>query len=363
MKIGIIGCGSICNAYFNGSKIFPMLEIAACADIRQDAAVAKAAEFKVTAMSVEKLLADPEIGMVINLTIPKAHAEITLNALNAGKHVYSEKPLAITREEGRLIQETAKTRKLRVGCAPDTFLGGGQQTCRKLLDDGWLGRPVAGTAFMLCHGPERWHPNPAFFYQKGAGPMFDMGPYYVTSLVHMLGPVRRVAAITGASLKERIAECKEHYGERLPVEIPTHYSGTLEFHNGALVTMVISFDVWAHGHAPIEIYGSNASLQVPDPNSFGGVPRLKNRDMKEWQDQCLSHGYSENTRSIGAADMVCAIQANRPHRCGLSLANHILDVMHSFEESSVTRQAVEIKTTCDRPAPLPLGLIPGQVDL
>ncbi len=362
MKIGIIGCGCISAAYFDAAKTFDILEVVACADIHRPAAEAKATERGVKAVTVEQLLGDREIEMVINLTVPKAHAEVTLNALNAGKHVYSEKPLAVTREEGCRILETARTLNLRVGCAPDTILGGGQQTCRKLIDDGWVGRPVAATAFVLCHGPECWHPNPAFFYQKGGGPMFDLGPYYVTSLVHLLGPVKRVAAITQASFKERIAECKEQYGARLPVEVPTHYSGTLEFHNGTLVTMVISFDVWAHGHSPIEIYGSEASLQVPDPNTFGGDPRLRPRGATAWKEMCLSHGYTENMRSIGAADMAWAIRSGRPHRCRAELAHHVLDVMHSFEESSTSGKAVELTSTCDRPAPLPLGLMKGQLD-
>lgn len=363
MKVGIVGCGNISGAYFNASKTFSKLEVVACADINAEAAAAKAAEYKIKALTVDQLLADREIGLIINLTIPKAHADITLRALNAGKHVHSEKPFAVTRDEGKQILTTAKTRGLRVGCAPDTFLGGAHQTCRKLLDDGWIGRPVAGTAFMLAHGPERWHPNPAFFYQKGGGPMMDMGPYYITALINLLGPVKRVSAITKASFPERIAECKEHFLEKLPVEVPTHYSGTLEFHNGAVVTVVISFDIWAHAHSsPMEIYGSQGSMLIPDPNGFGNFPKIRRSDSKEWKEMSLTHGYIENMRSIGAADMVCAIESGRQHRCNAELAFHATDVMQSFEDSSSSGRAVELASTCERPAPLPMGLINGQLD-
>ena len=363
MKIGIIGCGNISQAYFNAAKVFPKLQVVACADINEAAAKAKAEENTVEALTVAGLLARKDIKAVINLTIPKAHAEVSLQALKAGKHVHSEKPLAVTREEGRKIIETAKKKGLRVGCAPDTFLGGGLQTCRKLIDDGWIGRPTGGTANMLGRGPEGWHPNPAFFYQKGAGPMFDMGPYYITALVHLLGPVKRVAANTGRAYEKRLATCKEHFGELLPVEVPTHLAGSLEFHSGAIITVTISFDVWRPWPAnPIEIYGTNGSLAVPDPNGFGGSVKLFKEGQKEWQESAYTHGYTENMRSIGLADMVNAIDSGRPHRCSGELAYHVLDVMHAFEESSVTGKHVVLASTCPQPAPLPLGLVKGMLD-
>ena len=217
LTVGIIGCGNISQAYFNAAKVFRILNVVACADLRMEAARAKAEENGVCALTVDELLASPEIAAVINLTVPKAHAEITLRALRAGKHVHSEKPLAITREEGQAILELARAQGLRVGCAPDTFLGAGLQTCRKLIDDGWIGRPCGGNAMLLGRGPEGWHPNPAMFYEIGAGPMFDMGPYYLTALVHLLGPVKRVAANTGQAYRQRLATCQEHFGEWLPV--------------------------------------------------------------------------------------------------------------------------------------------------
>ncbi|MDL5055363.1 Gfo/Idh/MocA family oxidoreductase [Oscillatoria laete-virens NRMC-F 0139] len=363
MKTGIIGCGNISAAYFDGAKTFDTLEIIACADINEEAAQVKARQHGVRPMTVDEIFKHPEIELIINLTIPKSHADVTLCALEAGKNVYSEKPLAVTRNQGRDIMRQASQKGLRVGSAPDTFLGGGLQTCRKLLDDGIIGKAVAGTAFMMGHGPEDWHPNPRFFYQKGAGPMFDMGPYYLTALIHLLGPIRAVAAMTKASFAERVAGCAELKGTKFPVEVPTHYSGTLEFHCGVIVTVVMSFDVWEHGHSPIEIYGTQGSLKVPDPNSFEGPVSLHQSGRRGWSDYPLTHGYADNMRSIGAADMIDAIQQGRPHRCSLEMAFHVLDVMHSFEESSSTGRTVEILSTCPQPSALPVGLCNGELSL
>ncbi len=352
LTVGIIGCGNISQAYFNASKTFRILNVVACADINAKAAEAKGEENGVRAMSVDELLASREIDAVINLTVPKAHAEVTLRALRAGKHVHSEKPLAVTREEGQEIIATAKAMNLRVGCAPDTFLGAGLQTCRKLIDDGWVGRPCGGSAVFLSHGPEGWHPNPAFFYQQGAGPMFDMGPYYLTALVHLLGPVKRVAANTGKAYGKRLATCEEHFGEWLPVAVPTHQAGSLEFHSGAIVTVTLSFDVWwPYDANPIAIYGTNGSLQVPDPNCFGGAVKYFSGGMNSWQEMAHSHGYADNMRSIGLADLAYALQSGRPHRCNGELAFHVLDVMCAFEESSLTGEHIDIASTCANPPP------------
>lgn len=361
--IGIIGCGNISQAYFNGSKIFEVLKVVACADLKTPLAEAKALEHGCKAQTVDELLANPEVQLVINLTIPAVHAEVSLAALAAGKHVYSEKPLAVSLEDGRRILDSAESRGLLVGCAPDTFLGGGYQTCRKLIDDGWLGRVIGGTAYMMNRGPESWHPNPAFFYEPGAGPMFDMGPYYVTALVHLLGPVKRVSAITNQAFTERIATSKEQFGRILPVSIPTHYSGSLEFHGGAVITMTISFDVLAHGHGPVELYGTEGSLKAPDPNTFGGPIQLWTPATKEWQGQAFSHRYLGNSRSIGAADLASSIlsEGKRPHRASGALAYHALEVMHAFERSSRSGSAVEILSRPNQPAGLPLGLIEGRI--
>jgi len=361
VQIGIIGCGNIFPAYAKCSKLFPILELKACADINPETASARATEFGITPMSIEELLADPSISLVINLTIPKVHAKVSRDILAAGKHAYSEKPIGTDLEQARDLVAFAAERGLRLGCAPDTFLGAGYQTCRKLIDDGWIGRPIGGSAMMLSSGPESWHPNPAFFYERGAGPMFDMGPYYVTALVHLLGPVQSVSAMVSKARAERLATCKEQFGKMLPVEIPTHYSGSLLFQNGAVVNLGISFDVRAHQHKPIEIYGTEGSLAAPDPNTFGGPVSIF-RGEDGWKEVPLTHGYRENSRSIGAADMAYAVESGRAHRCDGSLALHVLEVMSAFEESHNKRSWVDIQNQCVQPKAFPLGLPPGLLD-
>lgn len=361
VKIGVIGCGNISPAYFNASQKFKSVQITACADMRLEAAKARAAEYKLEAMTVDALLDSKEIEVVLNLTTPQSHVELNMRALEAGKHAYSEKPLGIDRAEGKKSVDLARKKKLLLGCAPDTFFGGGHQTCRKLIDDGWIGRPVAGTAFMMCRGHERWHPNPAFYYLNGGGPMLDMGPYYLTALVNMLGPVKRVCASTAKTFKERICTCKERNGERLPVEVQTHQAGVVDFASGAVVTVVMTFDVWRGDHNPIEIYGTEGSLKVPDPNGFGGKV-LVSRKGGDWSEVPLTHGYAENFRSVGMVDMAMASRSGRAHRCSGDLAYHVLEVMQSFAESSAQGRHIDIKSACERPAPLPLGLMDGELD-
>jgi predicted dehydrogenase len=307
------------------------------------------------------MLADPEIEIIVNLTPPTAHAAISLAALEAGKSVHSEKPLGLDREEGRKIIETARKRGLRVGCAPDTFLGGGQQTCRKLIDDGWIGEPVAATAFMLGHGPEGWHPNPGFFYLRGGGPMFDMGPYYLTALINLLGPVRRVTGSARISFKERVSPGPKNLGMSWPVEVPTHVAGVLDFAAGPVGTLITSFDSWGHNLPRIEIYGSQGSLSVPDPNTFGGSVRVRRAGVQEWTEIPLSHS-SEVGRGIGVADMAYGIRCGRPHRANGDLAYHVLDLMQSFIEASDSEHHIHVQTTCERPVALPIGLPAGVLD-
>lgn len=360
--LGIVGCGNISNAYFKGASAFELLKVVSCADRIHERALAKAEEHGCNAQSVEELLANPEVELVINLTHPAAHAELSLQALEAGKHVHCEKPLAVTLEEGKHVLDTARDKGLLTGCAPDTFLGAGLQTCRKLLDDGWIGRPVSGTAFMMSRGPESWHPDPGFFYQTGAGPLFDMGPYYITALVHMLGPVKRVIAMTTKAFESRTATCKEQFGKELPVEVPTHNAGVLEFHSGTVITLTISFDVCAHRHSPLELYGTEGSLQMPDPNTFSGPVQLLTRKEGEWREQALSHPYADNMRGIGAADMAMAIRHGTRQRTSGELGYHVLEVMHAFEASFTSGEQVKIESAPQQPDPLPLGLIEGRLD-
>jgi predicted dehydrogenase len=365
MKLGIIGCGNISGAYFSGVKFFDCIEIKACADLNMDAAKKVAEEFGVQAMTVEELLADPEIELVVNLTIPAAHAPVCMQVLEAGKHVHVEKPLAVDLDEAKKVIELAEAKGLRVGCAPDTFLGAGLQTCRKMIDDGYIGKPLAGTAFMLGRGPEPWHPNPGFFYQKGGGPMLDLGPYYVSALVHLLGPATRVTAVTTKGYDVRIAGHESIRGQELPVDVPTHYSGMIEFASGAVITMVMSFDVKGHNiSSPIELYGTDGSLKVPDPNCFGGPVMLTRPEsgFNEWKECALTHNYAENSRIIGAADMATAIRTGRPHRCSGEFAYHVLEVMEAFQMAHEAGGRYELKSTCAQPAPFPTGMLEGLLD-
>jgi predicted dehydrogenase len=321
------------------------------------AAEARAKEYGLKAMSVDALLADPAVEIVLNLTIPKAHVAVGLQALKAGKHVYSEKPLGVVFKDGKKLIDFAAKQKLRVGSAPDTFLGGAHQTCRRLIDAGKIGTPVGGTASFMCPGHERWHPAPDFYYQKGGGPVLDMAPYYITDLVNLLGPVARVSAMTSMPQKTRTIISKPRQGETIPVEVPTHAAGTLEFVSGALVQMSMSFDVPAHRHLPIEIYGTKGTLIVPDPNRFGGEIEFA-AEKDKWIPLKTELPYADgNYRSIGLADMAHAVRSKRPHRASGALALHALEVMEAFDRSAAGGKAVAITTRPERPAPLEESLV------
>jgi predicted dehydrogenase len=362
-RVGIIGCGNISGIYFKAGQTFRQIEIAACADIDRSRAEAKASEHGVAKVyTPDELLADPDIDLVLNLTIPNAHYSVCKAALLAGKHVHVEKPLSITREQGAELVAIAKEKGLRVGCAPDTFLGGGHQTCRKLIDDGWIGEPVAATAFMQCHGHESWHPDPEFYYKTGGGPMFDMGPYYLTDLVFLLGPIASIMGSTRITFPERTITSAPKYGTKIQVDVPTHVTGIMNFASGAIGTITTSFDVWSHTHSCIEIYGTEGSLLVPDPNGFGGKVQIRRMGASEWTEVPLSHGFAENSRGVGVADIAHALITGRPHRCSGELANHVLEAMHAFHISSDTKQLYTMQTTCDRPKPFPLGLPKDALD-
>ena len=359
MKIGIIGCGTISSAYFEGARKTDILKIKACADLRMEAAQAQAEKYNCHACTVDELLADSEIELVVNLTIPRAHVDVGLQVLEAGKHVYSEKPLGVDVESGRQLIETAAEKGLRVGSAPDTFLGAGIQTSRQALDTGKIGSPIAGSAFMCGHGPEGWHPNAAFYYDIGGGPMLDMGPYYVTALVNILGPVKRVAAITTKGFEERIATSQALHGTKIPVQITTHLTGTMEFENGTIVTTIMSFDMWRQSLPCIEIYGETGSMQVPDPNGFGGPVNVCPAG-GDWEAEEIA--FPNNARMIGVIDMVSAIRSGRMHRANGGLAYHVLEVMLAFDKSSETGEHVVIESTTERPDPVPLGLEEWKID-
>jgi predicted dehydrogenase len=349
LKTGIIGCGNISKAYFTSCRRFPNLDLVACADLDLNRAKDAAEQYGVArALSVDDLINDPEIEIVINLTIPKAHAEIDVRALLAGKHVFSEKPFALSLEEGLQIRDAALAANRRVGCAPDTVMGAAVQTCRKLLDDGAIGTPVAFVATMLCGGHESWHPAPDFYYQKGGGPLFDMGPYYLHALITLLGPVRRVTGRTRITHPERTAKS----GQKIPVEIPTHTAAVLEFQNGVIGTLVMSFDVPgpSTNNRCIELYGTGGILRVPDPNRTDQDVLLARQGETEFTTIPLTHPYVAGSRGLGVADMAAAISAGRPHRANDAIALHTVEIMEAIHVSSDTGRQVELTTTCERPA-------------
>lgn len=363
LRIGLIGCGNISAIYFQAGQKFKSLEIVACADLDLERAKSRAIEFKSPkACTVSELLKDPDIDLVLNLTIPKAHAEIAMAALEAGKHVYGEKPLTISLEDGKRMQELARKKGLLIGNAPDTFLGGGLQTSRKLVDEGWIGTPVAATAFMMGPGHERWHPDPEFYYKEGGGPMFDMGPYYLTALLSLLGPVSRVTGSAQITYPERTITSEPKRGQNIEVEVPTHISGVLDFESGAIGTIITSFDVWHHNMPWIEIYGSEGTLRVPDPNTFGGPVLLKRHDAAEWAEIPLTHGFIENSRGLGLVDLAYAIEQKRLPRANGEMAYHVLEIMHGFHEASNKGQHYHLQSSCERPEAFPVGIHDNNID-
>jgi predicted dehydrogenase len=360
--IGIIGCGNISAAYLKATQRFPILDVRAVADLRSEAAERRGAEFGLPATRVDQLLKRDDIEIVVNLTVPLAHTDVSLAVLKAGKHVHSEKPLGVNVAEARKVMDLAAAKNLRVGSAPDTFLGGGHQTARKLIDDGAIGAPVAGSAFFMCPGHERWHPAPGFYYLRGGGPMLDMGPYYITDLVQLLGPVASVMGSTARPKSERLVTSEPMNGALIPVEVATHVAGMLEFESGAVVSIAMSFDVPKHRHTPIEIYGDKGAILVPDPNRFGGEVQVA-KTGADWETVPLTHGHVDGEfRSIGVADMATAIVAGRPHRASGALAFHVLEVMEAFQASSDEGRRVKIQSSVERPAAMPAGRETGQID-
>ena len=363
INVGIVGCGNISEAYFLGTRKYAHLNLVACADLDPARARAKAAQHGVRACAtVTDLLEDPAVDIVVNLTVPKAHASVNTAALLAGKHAYCEKPFALNTADGAAVLALAKSQNLLVGCAPDTFFGAGIQTARAAVDAGAIGQPVAALAFMMCRGHESWHPSPQFYYEKGGGPMFDMGPYYLTALVNLLGPAKRVAASASAAFRERLITSQPFAGTRIPVETPTHLTGTVDFVSGATATVVMSFDTWPYPLPCLLLYGTDSTLEVPDPNNFNGPVRRRSADGKTYEDLPQTHT-PDRSRSAGVADMAYSIlRRARPHRASGELAQHVVEIMEAFEKSSTSGRHVLLSTTCARPAALPATLGPGELD-
>ena len=355
LGVGIIGCGKISRIYLENLRAFEATEVRAVADLDLERARATATEHGVAVgCSVEDLLADPAVEVVVNLTVPQAHHLVSRAALQAGKHLYSEKPLALDRSESRELLDLAEAAGLRIGCAPDTFLGGGIQTCLEAIDGGLIGRPVAAGGFMMSHGPESWHPSPAFFFRKGGGPLFDMGPYYLTALIALMGPIARVTASAAITFPERTVGSRPLAGTTIPVDTPTHVAGVLEFASGAIGTLTTSFDVWGARLPFLEIYGTHGSLSVPDPNTFGGSVALLEAGSKEWRDLPVTRPHASNSRGVGLADMAQALRAGTAHRASGDLGHHVVDVMQGLLDSAERRVHVEATSLCGRPAAMPL---------
>lgn len=353
LSLGIIGTGNIFPAYLRNvlrAQKGGHLRLVGVAD--GDAATAKkrAKEFGLKAFSVDALI-DGEADVILNLTPPLAHHAIGLRVLGAGKHLFSEKPMAATFAEGKELVAAAKRAKRRLGCAPDTFLGAGAQTVRAALDAGTIGPVRHGFGFFMNHGPDHWHPNPAFFYQPGAGPLFDVGVYHLTHLVNHFGPVRSVRAVAHRTHEVRTIPLGAKKGQKLPVAVDTHIVAHLDFASGPQIVLTASFDVWKHAHQPFEFYGDQGTLLGPDPNQFGGAVRW-NVQTGEWQRATGKRPYHSNARGLGLVDMIRAIGENRPHRCSGEMALHVLEVMESTLKAAQGGKAVRITTTCERPAPL-----------
>ncbi|GLY30413.1 Gfo/Idh/MocA family oxidoreductase [Kineosporia sp. NBRC 101731] len=356
LRIGVIGAGAISGQYSRTLARLPHLPITSIADLNPERAQALAAAHPgARTETAGQLLAADDVDLVLNLTIPAVHGEIALAALAAGKHVYGEKPLALTVDEGRQVLQVAADQGLRVGCAPDTVLGTGIQTARSLLDAGRIGTPVAATAFMTTPGHERWHPDPEFLYRPGGGPLLDMGPYYLTSLVHLLGPVATVTGVGARPTSSRVIGSGPRAGTSFGVEVDTHVTGILVHESGAVSTLMISFDVWAARLPRIEVYGSNGSLSVPDPNHFDGDVEIFTAQDQQWQPVPPTAGYVEGGRGIGIADLAQALADGGRHRVSGNLALHVLDVMETLLHAAQEGRTLPISTPCERP--------PGITDL
>jgi len=345
-----VGCGNISGIYFKNLGEFAETEIVACADLDLSRAMEAAAKNGIPkALDPESLLNDPEVDLVLNLTVPKAHGSVALAAVNAGKHVYNEKPLTIERSDAKALLERAEAKGVRVGCAPDTFLGGAHQTCRAIIDEGMIGEPVACHAFMLCHGHESWHPSPEFYYEIGGGPMLDMGPYYLTALINLMGSIRRVTGSTRITFPSRTITSQPKAGKVIEVEAPTHYAGIMDFASGAVGEITTSFDIWSHKLPLISIYGTEGSMIVPDPNGFGGEVFVRTRQSSDWELVPNRFGFTENARGVGVRDIALAIAEGRPHRASGALAYHVLDAMHGFDDASKQGTHIELTSGVARP--------------
>jgi len=353
MKVGIVGCGVISKHYAENAAAFDGFELAACADLEPAFAGALAADHGLEALGVDELIADPGLDAVLNLTPPAAHAEVTRAALAAGKHVYSEKPLAPFAGDAAELVAEAERRRLALGCAPDIFLGGAYQAARALVDEGAIGEPVAVSAAMLVGGADAWHPSPEQFFQDGAGPLLDMGPYYLTAIVALLGPIAHVAGFASTPTPKRTIRVGPRAGGSFAVGTPTHVSTVLELESGVTANLVASFEATDRYVCDLEIHGREGVVSLPDPNAFEGPLRLR-RNRGEWEEIAYASRGAREARGIGLQDLVEAVAEGRAPRASGALGSHVVDVARSVLQAAAEGRTVEVSSRAARPEPLPV---------
>lgn len=355
MNVGMVGVGCISGIYLkNLHEVFHGLRLVAVCDLIRERAEKAQKEYNVPKLydTMEELFADPEIDIVLNLTRPYQHYEVSKAALLAGKHVYSEKPLGADLAEGEELVALAKEKGLVIGGAPDTFMGAGIQTCRKLIDEGLIGEVVGGRCAMASHGVETWHPDPDFYYQRGGGPLFDMGPYYITALINLLGGIKSVYGYHRTAYQTRLITAKPHEGEIIQVNTPTHIESFLTFDSGAVVSLLTSFDVYNTKQTNIEIYGTKGTLYVPDPNCFDGKITFYNGETRQTEEYPLAFDYGKNSRCLGLADMAKSIETGNPSRTTCKQTFHVLETMASIMKSAELQAPVELTSHFEREAPM-----------
>jgi predicted dehydrogenase len=363
--VGIVGNGNISPIYLkNLTTVFnEIVQVKGVCDLIPERSASAKEKWNIPCVyeTMYDMFNDKEIEIVLNLTTPKQHYGVAIEALRHGKNTHSEKPMSVSLKDAKELFDLGREKGLLVGVAPDTFMGGGIQTCRKLLDDGYIGKPIGAAAYMTGHGHETWHPDPEFYYEQGGGPMLDMGPYYVTALVNLLGPVKRLTGTSHRMFETRTITSPGKYGKVIPVDVDTHINGIMEFENGAVGSIIMSFDTWKSEHPNIEIFGTEGTMQVPDPNGFGGPVRIQRKD-GDFYELPLTHIYKENERGVAVADMARALRTGRKHRANSELAYHVLDIMLGFGVSSAAGTHYTLQSTCSRPAPMPMDIIHGHLD-
>jgi predicted dehydrogenase len=371
IAVGVVGCGVISDVYLgNMQDRFHEVEVVAVSDAVAERARERAEQYHVAqVLSTDELIASPDVELVVNLTLPQQHAAITRAALTAGKHVWTEKPLALDLDEARELVALASERDLLLACAPDTVLGTAVQTARHLIDAGFIGTPFGVHADLLRVGPETWHPDPAFLYKIGAGPILDSGPYFIAAMTYLLGPVANVFARGVAPVAERIITSQPKFGERIPVQVPTHTEASLEFASSVIGSLSLSLDV-AHsraqderqGNESIEIYGTAGTLSIPGPGGFGGQIYFRAPQATEWSEMPDLYPYSDNCRGLGAAELAAALVRGRQPRLGADFALHVQEVLIALNESMANKLPHDIASRFDPTPGLPIGVLPGYLD-